>query len=114
MRQFSVGDRVIALTNPEDDCCQPRVKGGVYNVEAIQYCQKCGKQAINIGEIASHDEFVHPEHVECECGGVTIDDGRLFYTDSELFVKVEDLEIELNEAVHNENYELASILRDVK
>lgn len=114
MGQFKIGDKVIALTNPEDNCCQPRIKGNIYVVEAILYCHKCGKQSINIGEKATLEEFIHPDHVECECGAITIDDGKLFYTDSELFAKVDDLEEELEEAVHNEDYELASILRDIK
>jgi hypothetical protein len=110
--RHKIGDRVVALTNPMDDDCQPRIKGHVYVVEAICYCAKCGKQAINIGQHI--DESRYNDETECDCGYSTKENDWLFYTDSELFAKVDDIEETLTEAINNEDYELASMLRDLK
>lgn len=107
MSRFNIGDKVIALTNPTRVNSQPRVKGQMYIVQKIMYCSNCGIQMINIDPKSILSIF------NCTCNNDQPCDGYHF-TQSVLFAKVDDLEEELKEAVHNEDYELASILRNVK
>lgn len=46
---FKVGQKVVALSNPKNSNSQPRVKGKIYTVQDVMYCDKTGKQNINIG-----------------------------------------------------------------
>lgn len=110
MGNFKIGDKVIALTNPPlNEFVQERIKGHIYTVIDIRYCCKCGVQCINIG----------PKAVitiaECYCGCLYQTEG-LKWTDSKFFVKVDEdsIEEELEIAIKNEDYELASIFRDCK
>jgi protein-arginine kinase activator protein McsA len=107
MKRFKIGDKVIALNNPPDNNCQPRVKGNTYIVEAIMYCSGCGEQQINIGSSSSKN------NMKCTCGEVVLNKG-LKWTHSYLFTKINDLDIAIEEAVENEDYEMAVILRDLK
>jgi len=105
--RHSIGDKVVALTNPKDQYCQPRLKGTVYTVLDYKYCSKCGTQAINIGEITTS------EYAECSCGSISISNCKC-WTDSMHFANIKNIESELLEAIKNEDYEFASILRDTK
>jgi hypothetical protein len=105
--RHKIGDRVVALTNPPSDRSQFRVKGQIYKVVDVSYCSKCGNQTINIGQQTNCVNF------ECDCGFTSPTNG-LHWTNSYLFVKVDDIEDTLTEAINNEDYELASILRDVE
>lgn len=102
-----IGDKVVALTNPQNNLCQPRVKGTVYTVIDCTYCSKCGVQSINIGERTEIEEG------ECNCGYISKNNGK-FWTDSKYFANVTNIEKSLSEAIKEENYELASSLRDLK
>ena len=102
----SIGDIVIALTNPKSPKSQMRVKGNEYVVQDVSYCSKCGRQSINIGT-----STVTNNKVGCRCGTFRNNLG-LAWTKSYHFVKREDFEQELAEALEEENYELASLLRD--
>ena len=104
----SIGDIVIALTTQKNDKSQVRVKGNEYAVQDVAYCPKCGSQSINIGT-----STVKSNILKCTrpCG-VLRDNLGLAWTNSNLFVKREDFQEVWDEALEEENYELASILRD--
>jgi excinuclease UvrABC helicase subunit UvrB len=108
-KRFKIGDKVVALTGQINKTSQPRVKGKVYAIHAIQYCSGCGEQAINLGvqtPINGSDLSV------CMCGKQSLNEG-LHWTLSKFFAKVDDLESAMEEAVENEDYELAATLRDL-
>ena len=106
--RFKIGDKVVALTNPKSEKCQPRIKGEVYVVNDIKYCSVCGVQCINIG----HFQMSSSGRLLCGCGHA--DDNRgLAWTGSMFFAKVDECEDALELAIENEDYELASILRDL-
>ena len=105
---FKINDKVIALTNPANDCCQQRIKGQKYIVKDIMYCSKCGKQSIHIGGKVITETVLN---LSCKCGNSqTIPHHG--WTNSKYFIKVDDLEQTLMEAEINEDYELCVLLRD--
>jgi len=104
---FKIGQKVVALTNPPDDTCQPRVKGKIYTVIDVLYCHKCGIQSINLGYKA-----VHANVVECICGVDKSNEG-LRWTLSSLFAPLDNLESSITEAVEKEDYETAQLLHDI-
>ncbi len=107
--KLKIGDTVIALTNPENNRCQPRVKGNKYTVEHLLYCPMCGTQKINIGE-STPKEFsdIHT----CICGHDHKTGNRLRYTRSQHFCKADEIKTALEEAIASEDYEFAAKLRD--
>jgi len=104
----SIGDIVIALTNPKNKMSQVRVKGNEYAVQDVAYCPKCGSQSINIGT-----STVKSNRLKCAspCGVIRNNVG-LSWTSSSHFVKREDFQEVWDEAIEEENYELACLLRD--
>jgi hypothetical protein len=108
-RRFKIGDKVVALTNSKTEMGQPRVKGKIYAVHAIQYCPACGEQKINLGISAPINTS---SIIICTCNKKRPNEG-LYWTSSKFFAKVDDLESALEEAVENEDYELAAMLRDL-
>lgn len=104
--QFTIGERVIALSTTGTDKGQPRVKGILYTVKNVMYCSKCGIQAINIGELILPGQS---HKVECYCGHVMLNEG-LQWTASSQFAKIDYSS--LKHAVEEEDYELACIIRD--
>jgi hypothetical protein len=109
-KRFKIGDEVVALNNPKNKYGQPRIKGDTYIVKAIMYCSGCGKQVINLG--ASLPDKLS-DYLECTCGKLTNNE-RLYWTNSEYFAKLDELEEALEEALENEDYDTAIILRDLK
>jgi len=107
MKTFNIGDKVIALTNPMTIHSQPRIKGKMYIVVSVMYCQQCGIQMISLGVKANNPSIL------CTCSNVQHNDG-LCYTQSIHFAKVDEFDKEIEEAVAEENYELAALLRDLK
>lgn len=110
MNRFQIGDKVVALKAHESISSQPRIKGNVYTVKDIMYCGRCGHQNINLG-------WPKPPHISnnvtCgECRGSSPNRG-LEWTNSKYFAKLDDLDAALQEAVENEDYETASLLRDL-
>jgi|SRR6187402_2834101 len=103
MNKFEIGQRVIALTNPKDSGGQPREKGKIYGVNAIQYCSKCGNQSINIGVESK------ATHSRCSCGNTQYNEGLQWTMSSEFAPIISNT---LEEAIANEEYELAVVLRD--
>ena len=105
MNKFKVGDKVIALTNPQSEGGQFRVKGQTYTVEAIQYCHACGCQNINIGEKPVFNSL----YIQCSCGSKQ-PHNNLGWTNSKYFAPIDNLENIMEEAIANEDYELCSLL----
>jgi len=108
MSKFKIGDRVIALTDPRDKRSQPRVKGQLYTVLDVNYCFKCGVQAINITTISTPNPYYY-----CECGQHNIPNQGKHWTLSRFFAKPEELSDELDKCLEEENYEQACIIRDL-
>lgn len=107
--RHNVGDKVIALSNPPTPTSQFRVKGKTYTVQAIMYCIGCGKQLINIGLTCDFAYFTR-------CGSCNNRQpaNGLYWTDSAQFVKPEDIQETISEAVEEENYELAQLLSEIE
>ena len=106
MNKFKVGDKVVALIGQVHPNAQPRTKGKIYDVIDIMFCTRDGHQMINLGYDSNHAALI------CTCG-LKHPNNRLMWTNSEHFAKVDDVEEALEEAVANEDYELAVILRDI-
>lgn len=106
MNRFKVGDKVVALIGQTHPNAQPRIKGKIYDVIDIMFCPRDGHQMINLGYGSEHAGVI------CTCGGRHPNNG-LMWTNAEHFAKVDDIEEALEEAVANEDYELAAMLRDV-
>ena len=107
MKTFNIGDKVIALTDSKNELSQPRQKGKIYIVVSLMYCQRCGIQMVSLG-IKSKRPKIH-----CTCGCSQNNDG-LCFTHSKHFAKVDEFDQEIADAVEEENYELAALLRDLK
>ena len=105
--RYKIGDEVIALKSSTSKQQQQRIKGQKYIVNDVKYCYKCGIQCINIGG------KTESKLVDCECG-ITNDTNGLGWTYSYIFIKADNLEEVLETAISNEDYELASIIRDIK
>lgn len=105
---FKPGETVIALTDPLNNQCQPRVKGNSYIVNSVLFCSKCGTQKINIGSPARGKTGT----LKCNCGNKQDHEG-LAWTNSEHFARPKDLDIEIAIAVKQENYELAADLHKI-
>jgi hypothetical protein len=101
--RHSVGDKVVALTNPATKDSQPRKKGNIYIVKAMQFCTQCGIQVISLGCKANYDV------ASCTCGN-DIEQKGIFWTASKHFAPLSDTTLQY--AVEEENYELAAIIRD--
>lgn len=108
MNRFKVGDNIVALTNPDNSTCQPRIKGNEYKVMASQYCMGCGIQMINVtGGLNPFDTVI------CDCGNIQPSQG-LWLTYSKHFIKKEDMQEVFETALQEEDYELAGLLRDLE
>lgn len=106
MKKFNIGDKVIALDSSQEEGQQKRVKGQQYIVCDIIYCAKCGMQAINLGEKLNagwSDKYL------CTCGARN-DNFGLWWSKSDRFAPIDDIENIMEEAIANEDYELCSLL----
>jgi len=106
MSRFKIGDKVIALVGQMHPQAQPRIKGEIYDVVDVMFCHKNGHQMINLGHSSEHN------YVLCTCGAKH-PNRSLMWTNSNVFSKIDDVEKALAEAVAEEDYELAVILRDI-
>lgn len=95
--RFNVGDEVVALTNPSNNNCQPRVKGNIYTVKVVMYCSVCGKQLINVSGKSEGDV------TSCACGN-EINDGGYWISESGLFALVQDMTAQIEEALEEPIY----------
>lgn len=101
--RHSVGDKVVALGTGKS-LQQPIIKDNHYTVKAIQYCLKCGLQMVNVGFSTNHRT-----NIDCDCGGSQPHNG-LYWSGAYAFAPLTDAS--LQQAVEEENYELAVIIRD--
>ena len=104
----SVGDKVIALTNPKTRVCQPRIKGETYVVDQISYCNKCGDQRINIGI----SKVTESNLIICNCGSEQFNEG-LAWTNSKHFANLKELNTILKKLENAEEYEICANVRDI-
>lgn len=105
--RHSVGDIVVALDSAPNYNCQPRKKGNIYIVEDVIYCYKCGVQSINTGYFLDLSKLSN--YITCTCGTEKQCNGK-HWTLSDRFAPLTDTS--LQQAVEEENYELAVIIRD--
>lgn len=111
--KFSIGQKVVALTNPSDEYCQQRIKGKIYTVLDVSYCCKCGLQSINITTDDSHPYGLKwAGIVKCDCGSRRPDNNKP-WTDSHNFAPLDNLEQTLAEKAESEDYETCALLRDI-
>ena len=101
MKRFKIGEDVVALTNPLDEYGQPRVKGKVYPVLAVKYCSGCGGQKINIAGTCS----INFDLEDCGLCRKTTEADDLWWTDSNLFARPQELQAELEVLESEEKYE---------
>ena len=108
-QRFKVGDKVIALDTNAGEGKQPRTAGHSYTVADMKFCAKCGIQTISLA--GSPVSFTGVSRCSCDNRTPT----TKMWTFSKLFVLDDPTEIvrAIEEAVEEEDYELASILRDV-
>lgn len=107
--RFKEGEEVIALSNPKNDKCQPRVKGTKYIVKAVKYCSKCGTQTINLGARIP-DNFVNYNL----CGrNNMVNNQRLRWTTSNHFARPNDLKVLDIKLAENNQFEEAIVIRDL-
>ena len=110
MKRFNINDKVVALVSSQKDIndVQVLVKGKVYLVTDIKYCSRCGEQHVNIdNSTCSYFDYI------CDCGEYVLSKG-LGYTEAEYFCKVDDIDLEIEEALMIEDYDKAILLRDLK
>tara|TARA_R110000868_G_scaffold5041_1_gene31081 strand:- start:3103 stop:3435 length:333 start_codon:yes stop_codon:yes gene_type:complete len=105
--KHKISDKVVALnsTPPEfAERCQPRVKGNVYTVIDVMFCNTCGEQVVNVSNTATEREYLL-----CSCRRDKMPTKGVHWTVSGNFAPIDEM---LNHAVEVEDYEYACILRD--
>lgn len=115
MRNLKVGEEVVALnTNPNEIGVQLRIKGKTYTILDTKFCRKCGVQVVHIG--TGMYGINDPNQVGaaiCICGHREKDrDDKSGWSTAKNFAPIDNLHNALEEAVEEEDYELAVILRD--
>lgn len=106
-QNHKIGDKVIALSTATAPN-QPRKKGRHYTITSIFYCSTTGEQMVNIDYCKSNSKTL-----ACGCGKRHNTKDNLAYTYSNRFVKPENLEALMKESVAEEDYETASLCRDL-
>jgi hypothetical protein len=109
MKEFKKGDKVIALTTPENELSQKRKRGKVYKVTDILICPKDNLQLLNIDDNKAVGKV---SVIGCVCGEIHENKG-LAWTHSDHFSKTDDVKEALDRAVENEDWDMAIALRDV-
>jgi hypothetical protein len=102
---LKVGQKVVALCFHNNHSAEIK-KGVAYTVSAITYCNKCGIQAISLGD-PSKNPFS-----KCCCGNSYLNDGLSIFFSSR-FAPLDNLSESIAEAVSNEDYELAELLTTI-
>ena len=109
--RFNIGEKVIALeTFPETAYWQSTNKGETYIVLSATYCPKCGEQCINV---KNQEAPPHKTNILCKCNNSYQMVDRYKLTASIFFVRLEDKEELLENALVEEDYEFATKLRDL-
>ena len=110
MRKLEVGDKVVALTTPENGLSQNRVRGMVYKVTDTFDCPKGDIQLININDTKPTP---NANYIGCICGELHENNG-LSWTSSDHFSNIDDVSEALDKALSEEDYDMAIALRDLK
>ncbi len=107
--RFKVGQDVVALSNSKSDSNIKRVKGVVYNIKDVFFCNKCGVQYLNFGEVTSSKDGWCPL-----CNTPLGLQGK-FWVINRHYAPLDEKTLEemLEKAVDDEDYELAASLRDM-
>lgn len=106
---MKVNEKVIALSDNPEKMSQKRVKGVIYTIEAVRHCPNCGLVCINIGGIAPDQS----NGLICNCLHV-LDHFGLGWTSVDHFASLDQTDKALESALEQEDYEFATILRDLK
>jgi len=107
-RKHEIGDVVIAI-NTKKAPSQKRVKGQSYTVTDVMYCETNGDQLVNIDNTPSVGSS---NQINCACGKRHKLNESLGYTYSIYFINIKNLDAELKEALEQENYDIAIIIRE--
>jgi hypothetical protein len=104
-RRFKIGQDVIALNTGGGNI--ERIKGKIYNISDILYCGGCGKQFLNFGQVQNIAKIG-----TCRCGVDTPSRDK-FWTVSNNYAPLDDLDSLLKKSLEEEDYEFAALLRDL-
>lgn len=111
-KEFTVGEKVIALSTATiADGYQPRIKGKEYIVTSLYYCPNTGVQKININNYTYEESSYNL--TGCKCGQSHVIYSSVVFSSAEHFARREDLQNELAEAIANEDYDKAILIRDL-
>ncbi len=105
--EFKVGQKVVALMTHNNEL-HTIFKGGIYTVTEVEYCRKCSIQAVGVGY---YDKMV--DEVYCVCGNIDSPFSTASTFSSSRFASLDNLSESIEEAVSNEDYELAQTLTEV-
>lgn len=108
-QEFQIGEKVISLSNNKGKFSQPRKKGAMYTITQKMYCNITGIQLVNIDSTPNQGGS---NRIKCTCGN-THGAWGLAWTLSDQFIRPENLDERLAQAVEEEDYETAATLRDV-
>ena len=109
-QEFSLTESVIALSSASNPN-QARTRGNTYTVTDIMYCSTTGEQLINIDNSMACGKS---GYMTCGCGKKHLV-GNKAYSYSSNFVSnnPEAIQSRLEEALDEEDYEIAIVIRDV-
>lgn len=110
MKKLDKGDKVVALTTPENEMSQNRIRGMVYKVTDVFDCPNEDIQLININDSKPASGA---NYIGCICGELH-DNKGLSWTHSDHFSKIDDISDALEKALTEEDYDMAIALRDLK
>jgi hypothetical protein len=105
--KHKISDRVVALSSTPlefSERCQPRVRGEVYTVIDVMFCNTCGSQVVNVSDTPTDREFLL-----CNCRRNKMPTKGVHWTTSGNFAPIDEV---LNHALEVEDYEYACKLRD--
>jgi hypothetical protein len=105
---MNVGTKVVALTSPLNNRCQPRIKGQIYTVTGVKYCSSCGRKTININDNKPNQAPT----IKCRCGDISGNKNRA-WTYAEHFVPLDEIPAKIQELIAVEDYEMCQLLYDV-
>ena len=104
--EFKVGQKVVALCSYHNNAHSVS-KGKIYTISETWYCSVCGVQAIGFGWTALYNTKT------CTNNHITPSSGIESYFASSRFAPLDNLSESIEEAVSNEDYELAQTLTEV-
>jgi hypothetical protein len=73
---FRIGEKVVALNDSPSSNNMRRIKDEIYKVQDILFCEKCGQQYLNFGDVANRRW--NDDMGTCVCGFKTHARGLLW------------------------------------